>query len=55
LPNGELKTDLKLPVEDEELYKELKETWDNRGESTVHYTVQTAVGQNKIVSGRKKD
>jgi hypothetical protein len=29
--DGTLKTDLKLPVDDEELFPELKKIWEERG------------------------
>lgn len=54
-PDGTLKTDLKLPVDDEELYAELRKIWDNRGDSEVYFSVISACGKEKIVSGRKKE
>ena len=53
--DGSLKTDLKLPVGDEELYAELKKIWnDNHDNSQVYFSVIRAVGQEKIISGRVK-
>lgn len=55
LPDGDLKTDLKLPIEDEELYNELKSVWEkNNDTATVLFTVQRAVGKEKIISARTK-
>jgi len=54
LPDGDLKTDLKLPKDDEETYAELKKAWDERGESTVFFTILRAVGKEKFVSARTK-
>lgn len=47
--------DLKLPVEDDEIFNTLKKMWEERGERSVYYSVQKAVGQEKWVSGRYKD
>lgn len=55
LPDGDLKSDLKLPKEDEDTYKELKKVWDERGENTVLYTIQKACGKEKFVSARTKN
>jgi translation initiation factor 5A len=54
LPDGDLKTDLKLPVEDEECYAELKKSWDERGDKTIYFTIQRAVGKEKFISTRAK-
>jgi translation initiation factor 5A len=54
LPDGDLKTDLKLPAEDEEIYNELKKSWEERGEKTIYFTIQRAVGKEKFVSTRSK-
>lgn len=43
--DGSLKEDLKLPIEDEELYAELKKIWDERGDNSVLYTIQSACGK----------
>lgn len=54
-PDGTLKEDLKLPIADEEVYKELKEMWENNKDNgQVFFTVISAVKQEKIVSGRFK-
>ena len=54
--DGSLKTDLKLPVGDEELYAELKKIWvDNHENSQVFMSIVKAVGQEKLVSGRIKE
>ena len=54
LEDGTLREDLKLPV-DQELNQELRDVWvKNNEKAQVFYTVITAVGQNKIVSGRVK-
>ena len=55
LPDGDLKTDLKLPKEDEECYDELKKVWEERGENTVLYTIQRACGKEKFISARTKN
>jgi translation elongation factor IF5A len=55
LPDGDLKSDLKLPAEDEETYKELKRLWNEKGDKQVYFTIQSAVGQHKYVSGRWKE
>jgi len=53
--DGSLKSDLKLPVNDEEVYKELKAMWENnKDKGQVFFSVTSAVGQEKIVSGRVK-
>ena len=52
--DGDLYNTLKLPVEDDETYKELRKMWDDRGEKQVFFTVLRAVGQQKWVSGRYK-
>ena len=54
LPDGDLKTDLKLPVDDEEVYGDLKKIWDDRGEKTIYFTIQRAVGKEKFISARSK-
>ena len=54
LNDGSLK-ELKLPT-DEELQAELKKIWnDNNEKAQVYYTVISARGQEKIVSGRIKE
>lgn len=56
LPDGSLKEDLKLPVGDEEIYKELKKIWDeNNDKSQVFFTVISACGQEKIIAARTKE
>ena len=53
--DGSLKSDLKLPVNDEEVYKELKAMWENnKDKGQVFFSVTSAVGQEKIVTGRVK-
>lgn len=53
--DGSLKSDLKLPVNDEEVYKELKTMWENnKDKGQVFFSVTSAVGQEKIVTGRVK-
>lgn len=54
LPDGDLKTDLKLPAEDEECYNELKKVWDERGDKTIYFTIQKAIGKEKFISARSK-
>ena len=54
LPDGDLKTDLKLPADDEEVFNELKKAWDERGEKTIYFTIQKAVGKEKFISVRSK-
>lgn len=55
LADGNLKTDLKLPVDDETVYNELKSCWDkNNNDHTVLFTVQRAVGKEKLISARIK-
>lgn len=54
LPDGDLKQDLKLPKEDEEVYNTLKNAWDNRGDTTIYFTIQKAVGKEKFISHRIK-
>lgn len=47
-PDGDLKSDLKLPAE-EELKKELKDMWENNKENgQIFFTVMSAVGQEKL-------
>ena len=47
LPNGELKADLKLPIGDEEVYKQLKAMWESNKdkEDTILFTIMSAVKQ----------
>lgn len=52
--DGDLKADLKLPINDEVIYKELKTMWEDRGDSSIYFTIQKACGQEKFVSGRSK-
>ena len=54
LPDGDLKTDLKLPKDDEETYEGLKKVWDERGDKTIYFTIQRAVGKEKFISARSK-
>jgi len=54
LQDGDLRSDLKLPKEDEEVYNTLKSAWDNRGDTTVYFTIQKAVGREKFISHRIK-
>lgn len=52
--DGELKSDLKLPV-DEDLHDELKDMWENnKDKGQVYFSVISAVNQEKIVSGKVK-
>jgi translation initiation factor 5A len=53
--NGELKEDLKLPTEDEELFPVLKKMWEERGDKSVYFTILKACGQEKWISGRYKE
>ena len=55
LEDGSLKSDLKLPIDDEETFHTLKKLWEERGDKLVYMTVQKAVGQEKWVAGRYKD
>jgi hypothetical protein len=43
-----------LPTDDEEIYNDLKKVWDERGDSDVFFTLQSACEKDKWVSGRKK-
>jgi hypothetical protein len=53
LETGELKTDLKMPVEDEEIYPGLKKLWDENNEKgDIFFTIISACKQEKIISGR---
>jgi translation initiation factor 5A len=53
--DGSLKSDLKLPVADADLYAELKKLWDDNHENgQVFFSVIRAVGQEKLISGRVK-
>lgn len=56
LPNGELKCDLKMPVEDDEIYTELKKFWEESKvkDGQAYFTVQSACKMEKLVSGRLK-
>ena len=55
LGDGSLKEDLKLP-EEEELNRELSKIWEENNEKAqVYFTVISAVGKEKIVSGRIKE
>lgn len=55
LPDGSLKSDLKLPT-DEDIHDPLLEMWEKNKDSgaEIYFTVQTAVKQEKIISGRIK-
>lgn len=53
--DGSLKKDLKLPADDEEIYKELKKVWEARENRTVYFTVMSAVGKGKIISARTNE
>ncbi len=54
LPDGDLRQDLKLPKDDEEVYNTLKNAWDTREDNTVFFTIQKAVGKEKFISHRIK-
>lgn len=54
LPDGDLKSDLKLPIDDEETYNALKKAWDERGDKTIYFTIQRATGKEKFISARSK-
>ena len=55
LPDGDLKSDLKLPKEDEETYDELRKVWDeNHENNTVLFTIQRATGKEKFIAARVK-
>lgn len=43
--DGSLKEDLKMPVEDEKTYAELKKVWDERGDNTVLFSIISACGK----------
>jgi hypothetical protein len=45
LNDGSLKNDLKLPVDDEDLYLELKKIWDDREDKTVYFSYIAACGK----------
>lgn len=55
LEDGSLKCDLKVDVGDEDIYKTLMKLWEDRGEKQVFFTLQTAVGKTKYISGRFKE
>ena len=56
LDDGSLKEDLKLPKDDDEIAKELQKIWDGRADNAqVYFTVISAVGQEKLISGRIKE
>lgn len=55
LPDGSIFSTLKMPVEDEEIYGELKKAWDERGDSSVLFTIQRACGKEKYISARTKN
>ena len=55
IEDGTLKDDLKLAREDEDVHKELKKMWEERGDKLVFFTVLAAVGKEKYISGRYKD
>jgi translation initiation factor 5A len=40
--DGSLKQNLKLPVDDEKIYPELKKIWDERDDKTVLFSVISA-------------
>ena len=50
-----MKDDLKLSREDEDVHKELKKMWEERGDKLVFFTVLAAVGKEKYIAGRYKD
>lgn len=55
LEDGSLKADVKLPVDDEEIFDELKKVWDdNNGKVPVLFTLIRAVGKEKFVSARAR-
>jgi hypothetical protein len=54
LPDGDLKCDLKLPQEDEQIYGELTKAWKERGDKTIYFTIQRACGREKFISVRSK-
>lgn len=53
--DGDLKNDLKMPVDDEETYKTLKGIWDARGDKLVYFTILKACGKEKYIAGRYKE
>ena len=56
LPDGQLKEDLKLPIADDELYRELSELWKAYHENgQIFFTIISACSNEKIVSGRVRD
>jgi len=56
MPDGDLKSDLRLPKEDDEVYNDLKKLWqENNDKSTVFFTVQSACDMEKLVSGRLRN
>jgi hypothetical protein len=36
------------------IYNELKKAWEARGDATIYFTVQRAVGKEKFISSRSK-
>jgi translation initiation factor 5A len=55
LDDGSLKMDLKLPTDDEEIYGQLSKMWKERGDKSVYFTIQKAVGKEKYIAGRYKE
>lgn len=55
LEDGDLKSDLKMPVDDDETYKTLKGIWDARGDKQVFFTILKACGKEKYIAGRYKE
>ena len=55
LEDGDLKSDLKLALDDEETFKNLNKIWEERGDKQVFFTILKACGQEKYISGRYKE
>ena len=55
IEDGTLKDDLKLAREDEDVYKELRKMWEERGDRLVFFTILAAVEKEKYIAGRYKD
>ena len=53
--DGTLKDDLKLAREDEDIYKDLRKIWEERGDRLVFFTILAAVEKEKYIAGRYKD
>ncbi len=53
--DGTINSTIKMPVDDEETFKDLQKIWDERADKAIYFSLQSACGQQKFIAGRSKE